>query len=70
MSEYWTVTSIIFYAGDRIRTCVGTKPQPLKGCPFGHSGTPAYYKFENRILLKNLTKIKNGNKIGKFKYVL
>ncbi len=29
------------YAGDRIRTCVSTKLQDLKSCPFDHSGTPA-----------------------------
>ena len=28
-------------AGDRTRTCVGTKPTALEAVPFDHSGTPA-----------------------------
>ena len=32
--------------GRRIRTPVGTNPQDLKSCPFGHSGIPTNYYIE------------------------
>ena len=44
--KYMILIKVIFYlinknAGDRTRTCVGTKPIGPKPIPFDHSGTPA-----------------------------
>jgi micrococcal nuclease len=44
--------------GDRTRTCVGIKPQPLKGCPFDRL-RHTHIKFLKEVPLKNLSKDKS-----------
>lgn len=41
------------YARGRSRTYEGTKPQDLKSCPFGHSGTLAYENYNKKVFKKS-----------------